>query len=54
MQIVRVAIRLAVLQAYGLRVEAVKKPFGPGLGTLVPLAVRLGWLESMTIFRAFF
>ena len=37
-QIVRVAILLTVQESYDLGVEAVKKPFGPRLGTPVPLA----------------
>ena len=40
MQIVLVAICLAVQESYGMGVEAVEKPFGPRLGTPVPLAVR--------------
>ena len=35
MQIVWVAISLAVQESYGLGLEAVKKPFGPRLGALV-------------------
>ena len=40
MQIDRVAILLIVQQSYGMRGEAVEEPFGPRLGTPVPLAVR--------------
>ena len=48
MQIVRVAIWLAVQEYYGLVVEALKKPFGPRLGTPLPLAVRKQREQSMT------
>ena len=47
MQIVWVAVQLAVQESYGLGVEAVK-PFRPRLGALVPLAMRKQREQSMT------